>query len=447
MSASPRRGQVASHFRDRHEAGTALAAALAKPFGEAPVVLALPRGGVPVAFPVAESLGAPLDVLVVRKVGAPGHPEFGIGAVAEGAVRVLDLDVIAQLGITDETLSRAVHKAETELDERTRRYRANRPAVGLEGRRVMIIDDGLATGGTAIAAIRAARQAGACEVVVTVPVASREALERLRGEADDVFALWTPASLQSVGSWYADFSQTSSEEVTELLARAASRGGGDEREVSETHVINIPLANGPPLIGNLTVPAGARGLVIFAHGSGSSRHSPRNLQVAADLQRAELATLLLDLLTPMEEQDRRNVFDIDLLAERLGEASAWASSQPLIDTLPVGLFGASTGGGAALVAAAADRRIKSVVSRGGRVDLAGEALARIQVPVLMIVGSDDPEVLQLTRGAQATMRGIAELAVIANAGHLFEEPGALEQVGQLAAQWFARSLGPPQIQR
>jgi putative phosphoribosyl transferase len=284
-------------------------------------------------------------------------------------------------------------------------------------------------------------------VVVTVPVASREALERLRGEADDVFALWTPASLQSVGSWYADFSQTSSEEVTELLARAASRGGGDEREVSETHVINIPLANGPPLIGNLTVPAGARGLVIFAHGSGSSRHSPRNLQVAADLQRAELATLLLDLLTPMEEQDRRNVFDIDLLAERLGEASAWASSQPLIDTLPVGLFGASTGGGAALVAAAADRRIKSVVSRGGRVDLAGEALARIQVPVLMIVGSDDPEVLQLNRGAQATMRGIAELTVIAGAGHLFEETGALEQVGQLAAQWFARSLGPPQIQR
>ena len=445
MSMLLPKGSVASQFRDRHEAGKALSAALAKPVGEAPVVLALPRGGVPVAFPVAESLGSPLDVMIVRKVGAPGHPEFGIGAVAEGGVRVLDLEIIEQLGITDETLSLLVHKAEAELDERVHLYRAHRPAVGLEGRRVMIIDDGLATGGTAVAAIRAARQAGASEVSVTVPVASREAVERLRGEADEVSALWIPASLQSVGAWYADFSQTTSDEVTDLLSRAAADEGGPN--VSETHAVNIPLASGPPLVGDLTVPAGACGLVIFAHGSGSSRSSPRNRQVAADLQRAGLATLLLDLLTPMEEQDRRNVFDIGLLAGRLRTASLWAASQPLVDTLPIGLFGASTGGGAALVAAATDSSVKTVVSRGGRVDLAGDALARVTIPVLMIVGSGDPEVFQLNRGAQAAMRGITELAVIPNAGHLFEEPGALALVGELASEWFVRNLQPPQVGR
>ena len=407
------------------------------------MVLALPRGGVPVAFPVAESLGAPLDVIVVRKVGAPGHPEFGIGAVAEGGVRVLDLDIIEQLGINDDTLSLLVHRAEAELEERIHRYRADRPPVGVNGRRVMIVDDGLATGGTAIAAIRAARQAGAREVIVTIPVASREAVERLRREADEVSALWTPASLQSVGAWYVDFSQTSSDEVTDLLSRAAARDG--EPNGSETHSVHIPLAGGPPLIGDLTVPAGARGLVIFAHGSGSSRYSPRNRQVAADLQRAGLATLLLDLLTPTEEKDRRNVFDISLLAARLREASSWAASQPLIDTLPVGLFGASTGAGAALVAAAGDASIKAVVSRGGRVDLAGEELRRINIPVLMIVGSGDPEVFQLNRGAQAAMRGTTELAIVPNAGHLFEEPGTLERVGEMAADWFVRNLTPPRV--
>ncbi|CAB4335749.1 unannotated protein [freshwater metagenome] len=438
-------GGVASQFRDRNDAGKALSAALAKPVGEAPVLLALPRGGVPVAFPVAESLGAPLDVMIVRKVGAPGHPEFGIGAVAEGGIRVLDQEIIEQLGIPDETLSMLVDKAEAELDERIRRYRSNRPSVGIEGRCVMIIDDGLATGGTAVAAIRAARHAGAREVLVTVPVASREAVERLRLEADEVSALWIPASMKSVGAWYADFRQTTSDEVTDLLNRAAA---DDSRPKGrETHAVNITFASGPPLGADMTVPAGARGLVIFAHGSGSGRRSPRNRQVAADLQRAGLATLLLDLLTPMEEKDRRNVFDIGLLAGRLRAASIWAASQPLIDTLPIGLFGASTGAGAALVAAAIDGNVKAVVSRGGRVDLAGEALARVNIPVLLIVGSGDPEVFQLNRGAEAAMRGITELAVIPNAGHLFEEPGALEQVGELAAEWFVRNLDPPQMGR
>ena len=142
-----------------------------------------------------------------------------------------------------------------------------------------------------------------------------------------------------------------------------------------------------------------------------------------------------------------NVFDIGLLAGRLRTASLWAASQPLVDTLPIGLFGASTGGGAALVAAATDSSVKTVVSRGGRVDLAGDALARVTIPVLMIVGSGDPEVFQLNRGAQAAMPGITELAVIPNAGHLFEEPGALALVGELASEWFVRNLQPPQVGR
>lgn len=193
--------------------------------------------------------------------------------------------------------------------------------------------------------------------------------------------------------------------------------------------------------GQWAAPAGARALVIFAHGSGSSRSSPRNLQVAARLQSQGLATLLMDLLTPEEALQRRCVFDVALLARRLTQAIDWAQAHKRLGALPVGLFGASTGAAAALVASALrSRRVCAVVSRGGRPDLAGQALASVTAPTLMIVGGADADVLDLNRQAILRMRAPVALRVIPGAGHLFEESGALERVATLAAQWFLDHL-------
>jgi putative phosphoribosyl transferase len=184
-------------------------------------------------------------------------------------------------------------------------------------------------------------------------------------------------------------------------------------------------------------------LVIFAHGSGSGRLSPRNNYVAEALRKSGLATLLLDLLTPEEEIRRSNVFDIPLLAERLLLATAWAREQAKTAQLPIGYFGASTGAGAALVAAADDQRIFAIVSRGGRPDLAGGALERVRAPTLLIVGGHDRQVIALNREAQQRLKAESKLVIVPGATHLFEEPGALDEVIAHASRWFLTHLPQP----
>jgi putative phosphoribosyl transferase len=204
-------------------------------------------------------------------------------------------------------------------------------------------------------------------------------------------------------------------------------------------------AGGVQLEGNLVVPPGATGVVLFAHGSGSSRHSARNQFVARRLQSDGLATLLMDLLTPEEERvdevTRHMRFDIQLLADRLNAAIDWLGDRAETRALRVGLFGASTGGGAALVAAARDpERVGAVVSRGGRPDLAGDALPRVRAPTLLIVGGNDVPVIALNELARRQMRAEVRLEIVPGASHLFEEPGTLERVADLASDWFGRYL-------
>lgn len=194
----------------------------------------------------------------------------------------------------------------------------------------------------------------------------------------------------------------------------------------------------------LGVPEQAGGLVIFAHGSGSGRLSPRNNHVAAALRQAGFATLLLDLLTPAEEDDWAKVFDIPLLASRLTLATGWAAQQPQTAALQVGYFGASTGAGAALVAAAEPpARVHAIVSRGGRPDLAGAALAQVRVPTLLIVGALDGPVIELNHQAQDRLKCKTELVIVPGAGHLFEQPGTLDIVVQHAIRWFHTYLASP----
>ena len=207
-------------------------------------------------------------------------------------------------------------------------------------------------------------------------------------------------------------------------------------------MLKCSLAAGPVrLAGYLTVPQNAPGVVLFAHGSGSSRHSPRNRHVAAVLNQAGLGTLLLDLLTPEEEADRANVFDIDLLARRLAEVTSWLRAQPAAAQAAIGYFGASTGAAAALWAAAEPGAgIAAVVSRGGRPDLAGPRLGAVSAPTLLIVGELDTLVLDLNREAQARLRCASKLAVVPGATHLFEEPRTLATAAALARDWFVSHL-------
>lgn len=206
-------------------------------------------------------------------------------------------------------------------------------------------------------------------------------------------------------------------------------------------LVHVP-ADGVTLEGALVIPGGAKGVVLFAHGSGSSRHSPRNNYVARVLQAGALGTLLIDLLTEREDATYETRFDIDLLARRLTATTEWLVEQPATQHLDMGYFGASTGAAAALRAAAdVGLRIKAIVSRGGRPDMAESALDRVQAPTLLIVGGRDDVVIELNQRAFERLRGVKELVIVPGATHLFEEPGALEEVARLAARWFGRYLG------
>jgi len=442
-------------FFDRVDAGRRLAQKLGHLRGQDIVVVGLPRGGIPVAFEIAQALGAPLDVIVVRKLGVPFQPELGMGAIGEGGSRVINEEVVSTVGVSPEALAGVEENERALLERRVQRFRGGRPPVALTGRTAVVVDDGIATGSTARAACQVARAQGATRVVLAVPVAPSQSVAALRRDADEVVCLETPERFFAIGQFYDDFTQISDEEVVELLRRASksfrsptpalagSAGAGERLDpLLRDDEVDVPVGS-VRLSGHLTVPEQARGLVVFAHGSGSSRHSPRNRFVASVLNQQGLGTLLFDLLTNEEELDRGNVFDIGLLGQRLVEVTRWLRSEPEARSLPLGYFGASTGAAAALWAAGepgAD--IAAVVSRGGRPDLAVGRLALVTAPTLLIVGGDDDVVLQLNYQAQTQLGCEKHVEVIAGATHLFEEPGALELVASLASRWFTSHMAP-----
>ncbi|MEV0029997.1 phosphoribosyltransferase family protein [Nocardia sp. NPDC050793] len=432
-------------FDDRRDAGRQLARRLVHLRDEDPVVVGLPRGGVPVACEVARVLDAPLDVIVVRKLGVPYQPELAFGAIGEDDVRLLNDSVVAYSQLTGADMASVERRERAELARRAQWLRRTHPRISLSGRTVVIVDDGIATGATARAACQVARAHGAQRVVLAVPVAPRDTLVMLKDEADEVVCLELPTWFDAVGSWYRHFGQVSDAEVTELLRRAAevARGAdaGDDPPLRDEDV--LVRAGAAELAGHLTIPENPKGMVVFAHGSGSSRHSPRNRYVAEVLNRAGLATLLFDLLTPDEEIDRARVFDIELLSRRLVDVTAWLTRQDDVPGLGIAFFGASTGAAAALTAATDPGvEIAAVVSRGGRPDLAGPALAAVRAPTLLIVGGHDSVVLDLNRRAAQELSGETTLEVVPGATHLFAEPGTLEKVAELARDWLVAKLAP-----
>lgn len=424
-------------FRDREDAAMRLASALARYRDARPVVLALPRGAVPMGRIIADALGGDLDVILTRKLGAPGNPEFAIGAIDERGQVMLDESSADWSGASRDYVQRESERQLALIRERRQLYRGDRASTALAGRTVVIVDDGLATGATMTAALRAARAQKPARLICAVPVGARESISRVARIADEVICLATPAPFGAVGLYYRKFEQVGNDAVVEALNGSRNPAA---RTQAFTYSVRIP-AGRALLNGDLTSPASPLGLVIFAHGSGSSRFSARNRYVAEALNRKGLATLLFDLLTPQEDKDRSTRFDIPLLSERLQAALDWVRLSEH-SPLPIALFGASTGAAAALaVAAARPRDVMAVVSRGGRPDLAGhDVLMQAHVPTLLIVGGADPEVLELNRTARTILGRSAELAVVPNATHLFEEPGALEQVAVLSSDWLAKKV-------
>jgi putative phosphoribosyl transferase len=421
-------------FSDRTDAGRRLARRLLHLADHDVVVVGLPRGGVPVAREVAEALQAPLDLIVVRKLGVPFQTELAMGAIGEDGVRVVEEAIVRRAGVSPDELADVEAAGRAELDRRVRRFRGGRTRVPLAGREVVVVDDGIATGATARAACQVARAEGARRVILAVPVAPPGWASRFADVADECVCVATPSSFRDIGRFYDDFDQTSDAEVLACLAGGPVPGDED---------VDVRLGD-VTLPGRLTVPAGARGVVVFAHGSGSSRFSPRNRSVARVLEAAGLATLLFDLLTPAEESDRGNVFDVGLLGARLAAATAWLRVRPGFGLLPLGYFGASTGASAALTAAAERSDVAAVVSRGGRPDLAGPALGGVRAPTLLVVGELDRTVLHLNEQALARLpEGSSRLVVVRGATHLFEEPGTLASAAGLARDWFVTHLGVP----
>jgi predicted phosphoribosyltransferase/dienelactone hydrolase len=418
-------------FRNREEAAQYLAQRLAAYRGKNPLVLAIPRGATVMGKIIADELGGELDVVLVRKLRAPSQPELAIGSVDEHGHVYLTAHA-QRVGATDEYLAQ---EKRTQLDALARRrtaYTLARAPVDRRGRIVIVVDDGIATGSTMIAALKSARGQKPQKLIAAVAVAPPENVERVHPFADEVICLSTPSDFYAVGQFFEEFPQVSDDEVVALLK---ARGPAVE-------ALDPPVSirvEGVTLHGDLTLPAGARGVVVFAHGSGSSRLSPRNRHVARLLLERGVGTLLFDLLTPEEDRIYENRFDVRLLGRRLAIATEWLLARPEAQDLPVGYFGASTGAAAALIAAARlGERIACVVSRGGRPDLAMEFAVKVNAPTLFVVGANDTAVLELNRKAYDAIPGVKELSIVPGASHLFEEPGTLDEAARRAADWFCR---------
>lgn len=421
-------------FRDRIDAGRQLAEALSSWHGQHPLVLAIPRGGVPIGRIVADRLEGELDVVLVRKIGAPAHQEYAIGAIDENGALQVSSDA-AFVGADDRYIQREAAEQLATIRARRKLYSPHHTPIDPAGRIVIVVDDGLATGATMRVALQAVRVRKPKRLICAVPVVAPQSLSAVSDVADDLVYLSAPQHFRGVGQFYQQFPAVDDTEVMRLLEHAAKPAAAS----SQTVRIGT---DGVVLDGDLEIPQAAVGLVIFAHGSGSNRRSVRNRHVAHALHKQGMATLLFDLLTEDEARETSERFDIPKLAARLDTALQWALGYPDTKALPIGLFGASTGAAAALVAAARyPMTVKAVVSRGGRPDLAGQGvLARVTAPTLLIVGGADTEVIRLNRTALAMLTCPAEMMLVPNATHLFEEFGALEKVASLAADWFRQWL-------
>ncbi|MBC7843916.1 MAG: dienelactone hydrolase family protein [Gemmatimonadaceae bacterium] len=443
---------VAPLFDDRHAAGLALAERLSTEMRHPDIiVLGMARGGVMVAAPIARALGAPLDAFVCRKLGVPGIPEVAFGAIAEGGAAPVFDAVCTFIGMPNSVRQSVVARERVEAERRVHRYRDGHPLTDLAGRTVILVDDGIASGATMKAAALALRDQRPARLIAAAPVASIDGVRYLSDSFDDVVVLATPQSFGTVSDWYRDYTPVDDDAVRALLGKPVRPGEAQAAplEHDAERRIMIPMGHAGAawtMIGDHghdgapTQPT--RGLVIFAHGGGSSRASYRNRYLAGRLRMAGWATLRVDLLSDTERQgDTIGAFrfDIDRITSRLLAAVSWCRRERVPGCQRLVLYGASTGAAAAMaIAASHPEWVAGVIARGGRVDLAAHTHAQVRAPALLIVGSTDSETLRQNRECAARLRGRAAVQVVRGAGHTFEESGALGRVGELSVAWLER---------
>lgn len=478
MNTSPEGiAAVRPHFCDRIHAGQALARELRRfEWSSDVTVLGLACGGVPVAREVADALGAPLGVMVSRKIGVPGIEEVALGAVAEGSDRVVADSVAWYIGVPPRLVHRLAARERLEVERRAQIYRAGQPLPAVKGRTVILVDDGVATGSTLRAAAFAIRNSRPRRIVAAVPIASRIGAAEVRADVDELFTVITPDKFDSIASWYEDYRRVSDDEVLGRVRRPTrvammnGRGAlsdmlsdiGDRispsflRDDGRRASTELPIAISgfsSPLMADFgaaqhvpgsddTPPYGrARGLVILANGGGSSRHGYRTRYMAGRFRLGGYATLRVDLLT-REEQAEEGMsipFDIARIAGRLTSVCEWASREGLDGAHRTILVGAGTGAAAALATAARrPSRIFAVIARSGRVEMAASLIPHVTAPVLLIVGASDRDTLQRNGEALRALPRGALLVRVPRASQMFAEPGALGAVAEQSLRWLDR---------
>lgn len=415
-------------YRDREDAGRQLAAALAQRGYQRPVVLGIPRGGVPVAAEVARALRGQLGVVVARKLRAPGQPELAIGAVTADGSAWINTQLARDTGADDRYLEREKAHQVAEARQREELFDGHRrPPV--EGRVVIIVDDGLATGATARAAARSMRASGAERVVLAIPVAPPESIHEIAAEVDEVVCPRVEADFWAIGQFYDDFSQVPDEEVKAIL-----RGFGTTPETIEARVPR----DGLELAVRLRLPPGQPPSVTFVHGLGSSKDSPRNVVIAERLVDEGIAALLFDLSGHGESGGRPGA--IGQYVDDLAAVEAWARSRPELRGGRHAIAGSSLGALVALQAVLQGRvAADALVLRAA--PISAEEYDGLTVPALLLIGSNDPLVADAREAARRCPA--IELRVVPGAGHLFEEEGALEAATAITVEWLARMLAAP----
>ncbi|MBI2207675.1 MAG: alpha/beta fold hydrolase [Candidatus Rokubacteria bacterium] len=428
-------------FHDRTDAGRRLADALA-PFVTPPAVVAgIPRGGVAVALPVVERFGLPLTVVYARKLTAPIAPELAFGALDEDGEVILEPRIVATLGLQRDDIDRARTRVAAEIRRRMQLYQVPPLATYLPGASVLLVDDGLATGNTMRAAVAYARRHGAREIVVAVPCASVEAAERFRHEADRFVGLVIDPGFYAVGAYYEDFSPVEDAAVCRMLEQAQRIIAGSDPPASGL-AVSFKNSRGLRLAGELLVPdgPGRHPVVVFAHGWGSSKASPRNRMVATALVAAGIAAFLFDFTGHGDSEGTDEDSTAAQQHDDLRSAADILETLDEVDSRRLGIAGASSGAAAALLFAAEDQRVKALVMRSGNARGAELAAERVRAPTLLIVGALDAPILAVNEELLARLAGTKRMEIVPGGNHLFEDPAALRRAATLTVEWFARHL-------
>lgn len=413
-------------FQNRTQAAQLLADELESFRALRPVVLGIPRGAVPMAKIIADRLGAELDVVLVKKVAHPRHPEFALASVTEEGEILLGTGAF-QYGMIEEDLEDQARKIAGRLREVRALYTHGRPAISLRDRNVIVVDDGIATGATMRAAIASLRRQRVRRIVVAAPLVSEEAMRLLENEGVEVVALQVPEIFGAVSYYYENFAQVSDAEVGEYFRVSP-------REIS------VPGAD-TRLDATLGLPLHAKAIVVFAHGSAHGRRSPRNQSLAEALNRLGYATLLADLMTVTEADDGLNQFDIGLLTSRLRAILTWVRNEESLQHLPLFIYGTQTGASAAIaVAAHPGPAPEALLCRSGRPDLVDELLPQLSVPTLFLVGGEDGPLRHLHEDAFQKMHGERRLHLIEGAGAFIDSDSQMQDVIDESAKWIERHL-------